>query len=108
MNVKGDALQRWLSSYQPYNPLPAEFTAVGAIGIVLNIIIFILSLYSLLFRAKLAEVRYFYCFLLLLSVMELPRYFALAVKHYYDCSGCYAAHIIADFVYFICLALVGK
>eukprot|EP01038_Epipyxis_sp_PR26KG_P009094 gene9094-12264_t len=90
-----------------YQPLPQEYVAVGIIGILLNTVIFILSIYSLWFKSKLWEVRYFYVSLAIVSTTELPRYFDMAIDGSYTCSVCYSFHIIASFAYFIALALVA-
>jgi hypothetical protein len=93
-----------------YEPLPAEFEAVGAFGIILFTLIAIFSCYSFIFRvatARAIEFKLFFAVLAIMSVLELPRYIFLIVNESYSCVGCYAVHIVADWLFFICLAVVS-
>lgn len=89
-----------------YKPLPEEFIAVGVFGIILFCIILAISSFCYFFRTRVFETRIFFAFLSLMSLLELPRYISIAIESAYDCVACYSIHIIADWVYFACLAIV--
>ena len=91
-----------------YEPLPAESEAVGVFGIILFSLIAIISVYSFIFRVTTARaVKLFFAVMAIMSVLELPRYIFLIVNGSYSCVGCYAVHIVADWLFFICLAVVS-
>jgi hypothetical protein len=93
--------------FDEFRPLSEELMAVGIIGIVLYFIVLFCALYSSMHRSKSMEMKYFYASLGFLACFEFPRYFSMAITGKYDCVLCYAFHIVANFLYFTCLALVA-
>jgi hypothetical protein len=89
-----------------YYPSKAETRACGSLGISIFLFIFSLSFYSLLNRFKNIETKSFYILTMIMSIFEFPRYFSMVVVGDYNSVDCYASHIIADLLYFLCLAAV--
>lgn len=90
-----------------YYPDPPEQEAVGAVGFLLNLGIMALSLYSYKYKCKGFEREYFFLTMAFTSLCELPRYIAMMATGEYDCSACYALHIVANTTFFVCLAFVA-
>lgn len=91
-----------------YYPSSSQYMACGSIGIILFFTILVSAIVLLVFKTpkKNKDAVYFYISMILMSICELPRYFDMAVDGTYNCKVCYSFHIIADLLYFICLAIV--
>jgi hypothetical protein len=91
-----------------FYPSPAQYIACGSIGVVLFFILMISAVYLLLYKTppKNKDSFYFYICITIMSICELPRYFDMIADGSYNCKVCYSFHIIADLLYFVCLAIV--
>lgn len=83
-----------------YHPLPAENVATGVVGIVLFTIVLGGSAHTLSTGVKSSVSKAFFCCLFVTSILEYPRYFALAVDGEYDSVGAYCCHILAGSFFF--------
>ena len=88
-----------------------EYTAVGILGILL--FSFILGIAVYLFWQEMGESasltkQLFLTMLVIMSLMEMPRYYALAVTGSYDSQGAYSCHIIAGVFFFAAFSMLCK
>ena len=93
-----------------FSPSLAEIRAVGSLGIVLFSSILCVAVFgcwkSIRRRGKSIHALFYFsvaCF----ALLDLPRYYAIAINATYTSVQGYACHILSGVCYFIALALVG-
>ena len=97
-----------------YVPSHAEFRAVGAVGIILFSSILCVAIFrcfqSIRSHRSGSENRIrpmFHFSIAFLALLDLPRYYAIAINATYTSVQGYACHILSGVCYFVALALVG-
>ena len=94
-----------------YVPSHAEFRAVGSIGIILFTSILCIAVVrgvkSVRSGAENRIRSLFYMSVACLALLDLPRYYAIAINAANSSVQGYACHILSGICYFIALALVG-
>lgn len=91
-----------------HTPNEAELKSVGAIGILLFFSVISYAIYGLTRKSGgIENNKIFFCCMICIGVFELPRYFSMASYGSYTSTGCYAIHLFASFLYFVCLTIVA-
>jgi hypothetical protein len=93
---------------QQYSPLPREYLAVGIIGIFLYLLILYFSIASMLLGFRSKSTKRFFGTIMIMSLLELPRYFALAVDESYTSKTTYCFHIFAGIFFFLAFSIVCR
>ena len=89
-----------------------EYTLDGILGILLFSLIIGIAVY--LFHQEMngggpsLTKQLFLTMLILMSLMEMPRYYALAVTGNYDSQGAYSCHILAGVFFFAAFSMLCK
>jgi len=93
---------------QQYYPLPQEYLATGIIGALFYCIILYFALLSgaLGFRSK--STRRFFAAVMIMSLLELPRFISLAVNQSYTSKITYSIHTIAGIFFFLAYSIVCR
>lgn len=86
-------------------PLPEETFAVGVIGVSLFTILLLISLVNLRRASKQLAVLFFSC-IMIMCILEFPRYIVMIVLRRYVSTLAYSCHILASCIYFLCVSLV--
>lgn len=89
-----------------YYPPSQENVATGVIGILIFMLIAGLCVTSILQGFKSQSTQQFFITILVMSIFELPRYFALAVDAQYTSVTCYCFHIVAGPFFFLGYSIV--
>ena len=86
-------------------PSAVESQIVGIIGVLLYGFIFVVSVVNL-WRSEKLMPRYFFLAMTLMATLELPRYIVMVIFRSYTSTLAYSCHIIASYLYFLCVSLV--
>jgi hypothetical protein len=89
-----------------FSPSKEEVQATGSIGIIIYLCLLLFALYSIKQGFKSKTSKRFFVVIALLCVLELPRYFGLAVQQAYSSTALYSLHILANSVFFISFSIV--
>jgi hypothetical protein len=83
-----------------YKALPAEQRAVGIIGVTIFNIVLLSALYSYYFKCRNKSRKFFYILMILLGIVEQPRYIYMAIDGKYTNQPAYSMHFAGNFFYF--------
>lgn len=90
-----------------YEPLPDEYLATGIVGIILYSTVLGCAGYSLWMggvQSKATQI--FYACLVIMSILELPRFCQMTSSEAYDSKASYGVHILAGSFFFISFSVV--
>lgn len=91
-----------------YEPSRTEYVATGVFGIFIYGVILYLSVSSAMVGFKSKSTKRFFGSIILMSLLELPRYFALAIDRSYTSRTCYCFHLIAGIFFFLGFSIVCR
>lgn len=83
-----------------------EYVAVGVLGLLFYIVIFISALVTICFGIRSGITRLFFASLAVMSVLEYPRYIELFASGHYDSKVAYSIHILAGNFFFLAFSIV--
>ena len=87
------------------HPLPKETFIVGVMGVSLFGMLLLMSLGNLKKASKPLAILFF-CTMMLMCFLELPRYVVMIVTRKYESTLAYSCHILASCLYFLSVSLV--
>lgn len=111
---------------QQYHPLPQEYLATGLFGIFAYLILLAVALQStnhyhtsaltnttgsnttVISSKRSKTTRRFFAAITIMSLLELPRYFALAIDRAYTSRTTYAFHLLANIFFFLSYSIVCR
>jgi hypothetical protein len=93
---------------QQYYPLPQEDLATGLIGILLYFMIIYFSISSMVLGFRSKSTKRFFASVMIMSVLELPRFFSLAVDRSYSSKTTYCFHLVAGIFFFLAFSIVCR
>jgi hypothetical protein len=93
---------------QQYYPLPIEYLYIGVLGIILYCSIIYLSISSMILGFRSKSTKRFFASIMIMSILELPRYFSLAITESYTSKTTYCFHIIAGIFFFLSFTIVCR
>lgn len=91
-----------------YYPSSEEFLWVGLIGIFLYLGILYFSVSSMVLGFRSKSTQRFFASVMIMAVLELPRFFSLAVEKSYTSKTTYCFHIIAGIFFFLAFSIVCR
>ena len=90
-----------------YEASPDEWIAVGVLGIVFFVIVFVCSCVSIgLSVSQSFSTKLFFSCLALMSIFELPWYIALCIEARYTFQAGYSLHYVAGMFFFCSYSVV--
>mmetsp|Transcript_16593 Transcript_16593/g.28088 ORF Transcript_16593/g.28088 Transcript_16593/m.28088 type:complete len:646 (-) Transcript_16593:1855-3792(-) len=91
-----------------YHPLPGEFVATGLVGLILYTVVIYFAVESVKKGIKSKSTkRFFYC-VICMALLELPRYFVMAVQRSYTSTVAYCFHLLAGIFFFVAFSIVCR
>ncbi len=91
-----------------YYPLSGEYIATGVIGILVYVGIVYLSAVSIFLGIKSKSTKRFFVSVILMGILELPRYLAMAIQGSYVSQAAYCFHILSGIFFFIAFSIVCR
>jgi hypothetical protein len=91
-----------------YNPLSGEFIATGVIGVLLYVLIIYFSVESVKLGIKSKSTKRFFFCLIVMALLELPRFLTMVIMADYKSEGAYCCHILAGIFFFAAFSLVCR
>lgn len=89
-------------------PSPSENLATGLVGILLYIVIIYYSVWSISMGFRSKSTKRFFGTVAVMAVLELPRFFALAITQDYTSRTAYSFHIAAGVFFFLAFSIVCR
>eukprot|EP01033_Poteriospumella_lacustris_P000897 gene897-647_t len=91
-----------------YMPSKSEYIFTGTVGICVYSLILYLSIASAWVGFKSKSTRRFFGSIGIMALLELPRYFDMAVDGTYNSRVCYSFHIVAGVFFFLAFSIVCR
>jgi hypothetical protein len=91
-----------------YYPTSSQFIVTGIVGLCLYVLILYLSTRSIIDGFKSKSTKRFFLSISLMSLLELPRFFALAITGQYTSKTCYCFHMMAGIFFFLGFSIVCR
>jgi hypothetical protein len=95
-----------MGEFNEETPSGDEFMVTGLFGACLFMLLAMINLHALYNSPKNKLTRYFFILMLLMSLLEIPRYLNLAMYRAYDSRFFYSIHMLASLLFFAAFSIV--